>query len=395
MQYVTESPMAAGGRGKSWSFCIMILARCDQECIRVLCVREFQNSISDSVYRLLIDQIHAMGLQHRFSWTQTEIKNINGSTISFKGLRDPAGIRSSEKVNLVFVEEASNVSEFSWLTMTPSIRAPGSEIWAVFNPLSEDDATYKRFITNKPANAIVRKINYDQNQYFPEVLRQEMEHMKSIDYATYQHVWEGECRSMTEASVFRDRWQVKEFDDAGVTFFYLGLDFGFAQDPTAIIRCFIRRDENDRECLWIDFEAGGRHIELDDTPQLIDLVPRSSDFVIYADNARPESISFLKRRGYAIKACEKWKGSVEDGLAHMRAFAKIYVHPRCKQTIFEMRNYQYKCDPRTNEVLPILQDKWNHYVDATRYALDRLIPRRGIPSQFAKIGNMAYGLHPL
>jgi len=128
--------------------------------------------------------------------------------------------------------------------------------------------------------------------------------------------------------------------------------------------------------LYIDYEVGGTQIELDYTHKLIDKIPQAKNNTIRADSARPESISFVRRQGYKIVPVDKWSGSVEDGIEFMRTFKKIHIHTRCKETINEFVKYSYKVDKVTGEVLPQVVDKYNHYIDAIRYALSKLIKRK-------------------
>jgi phage terminase large subunit len=154
---------------------------------------------------------------------------------------------------------------------------------------------------------------------------------------------------------------------------YYGLDYGFAQDPSAAVRCWIHAG-----CLWVDYEAGKVGMEIDQTPAfLIGNIPGIAAHVVRADSARPESTSYLKRHGLPnTVSVDKWSGSVEDGVAHLRSYAEIVIHPRCRETIRETRLWSYKKDRLTGDVLPVLIDANNHYMDALRYALAPLIRRR-------------------
>ena len=187
--------VAKGGRGsaKSWSYADALLITGMDSPLRILCAREIMNSIKESVYRLLIDRIKALGLEDFYSATQSSIVGINGTTFIFAGLfRNVNQIKSLEGIDRVWVEEAESVSKDSWDLLIPTIRKPGSEIWVTYNPQFEDDDTHQRFAVNPPDNAVVRHINYDQNPYFPEVLRQEMEQDKARDKAKYETVWLGQ-----------------------------------------------------------------------------------------------------------------------------------------------------------------------------------------------------------
>lgn len=357
-----------GGRGaaKSWSFAQMLILFAAQKKIRVLCAREYQVSISDSVHKLLSDQIYALGLESVFTITKTQITSKLGSEFIFKGLHHNAiEIKSLEGVDYCWIEEAQSVSRDSWDLLIPTIRKENSEIWISFNPGSPDDETYKRFVLQPPSNAIVVKVGWRDNPWFPDTLRQEMEYCREIDGAAYEHIWEGQPRVISDAQVFRGRYEVKPFDTPRDMRFFHGADWGFAKDPTALIRLFVKDD-----CLYIDQEAYGVGIELDELPKLFDTIPTARKWPIKADSARPETISLMARKGFRISAAKKWAGSVEDGIALLKSFRCIYVHPRCAHTADEFGLYSYKVDKNNGDILPILVDAHNHCIDAARYALD-------------------------
>ena len=154
---------------------------------------------------------------------------------------------------------------------------------------------------------------------------------------------------------------------------YHGLDYGFSQDPTAAIKVWV----HDRK-LMIEREAGRVGLEIDETPAyLMQRIPGIERHIVRADSARPESTSYLKRHGLPqTLSVEKWPGSVEDGVAHLRSYDEIVVHPRCVETIRETRLYSYKVDRLSGDILPVIVDANNHYMDALRYALAPLMQRR-------------------
>lgn len=663
--------VAFGGRGaaKSYAFADACLIKALQDRIRILCARQLQTSIKDSVHKLLCDRISKLGLTDFFVVTRESIKCNNGSEFIFKGIQNNVmEIKSMEGISICWVEEAQSVSEESWEILIPTIRKEGSEIWVSFNPDREEDSTYQRFVVKPPKDCKSVLINYMDNPWFPEVLRREMEYDKEVDYGKYEHVWLGKTVINTEAQVYHDKFEVKEFETPeGVEFFY-GADWGFAClvgntvimtdkgnkkikdikvgdmvltkdgykkvlftknkgkktvfdinfgyktsiiatddhriftsngwkcikdlkeseeicviklnlmaklirgiqtantriisilrrkkkeniikksyigkygrklmekflkgaiyttlteihliikskilyalrkvntrrftikinleacqkklpvemdtqkktglkeeknlwkqlkkgvvfvknaaknlllrmftknivvqsvestqtqekvkknifvkfvekylkphliplekpvlknvhinlverkeqeevyditveggeffangilvhncDPTAITRCFIQD-----QCLYIDYEAGGVGIEFEELPALFDSIPDVRKWEIRADCARPETISYVKRQGFNIVACPKWKGSVEDGVEYIRNFRRIYVHPRCPRTYNEFKFYSYKTDKNTGQVLPIILDKDNHYMDSLRYGLNPYIQK--------------------
>ncbi|MEM7209570.1 MAG: PBSX family phage terminase large subunit [Pseudomonadota bacterium] len=197
-----------GGRGgaKSWAFADALLILGAQKSLRILCARELQKSIKDSVHKLLADRIVALGLSDVYDVLSTEIRGTNGTEFIFEGIKtDPHKIKSKEGIDICWVEEAEKVSSASWKFLIPTIRKPGSEIWVSFNPSSKHDATWQRFIVNTPPNAYVRKVGYQDNPYFPQVLRDEMEHDRSVDAETAQNTWDGELRDIAEGAVFKDQ----------------------------------------------------------------------------------------------------------------------------------------------------------------------------------------------
>lgn len=363
-----------GGRGssKSWSIARAIAYLGCMRPLRVLCAREIQRSISDSVHKLLKEQIEEIGMSRYYDITRDVIRGTNGTEIIFKGLRSNAQeIKSTEGIDICWVEEAQAVSAESWDVLIPTIRKPNSEIWLTFNPLDESDPTYQRFVLNAPDDALVRKVNYDENPYFPEVLRREMEWLKARDYESYLHIWEGEVRKHSNAVIFAGRFRVEEFETPKDARFYHGADWGFASDPSCLVRCFIK----DRT-IYIDREAWGVGVDLDETPALFDTIETARTWPIKADNARPETISFMRRRGFNISAAKKWQGSIEDGIEFLKSY-DIVIHPRCRHTIDEFAHYSYKVDKQTGDILPIVVDSFNHIIDGLRYSLDGLIKGRG------------------
>ncbi len=365
-----------GGRGggKSWGISIALLVLGAQTKLRILCTREVQKSIRDSVHKLLSDCISKFKLETFYRITREGIYGANGTEFLFHGLKHSVQtIKSLEGVDICWVEEARIISNESWEVLIPTIRKECSEIWISFNPDLETDPTYTRFLKAPiRKNQITAKVNYPDNLFFSDELRKEMEYQKEIDYNDYLHIWEGHCKTSTDAQIFKGKYIVETFDTPTDAVFYFGLDWGFSQDPTAVIRCFIVDKE-----LFIDYEAGGVKVELDYTHRLIDTVPQAKANVIRADNSRPESISYVKRQGYRIEPVYKWAGSIEDGIAFIRSFKQIHIHTRCFNTANEFLLYNYKTDKLTGNILTTIIDKHNHYIDALRYGLQPMIKQRG------------------
>lgn len=370
-----------GGRGssKSHSIARYLVIKALQSRKRILCTREFQNSISDSVHRLISDIIEMYGLSAYFTIKQYAIVSASGSEFIFAGLsRNIDSIKSMEGIDICWVEEAHRVSRVSWDKLLPTIRKPDSEIIISYNPEFDTDPTHADFVTVRKPNSVVCDVNWRDNPWFPDVLNQERLHCKAHDYEKYLHVWEGHTRTFSDALIFKGKYVVESFDsppEDGETVFRYGLDFGFGADPLAATRSFIKGDE-----LFIDYEAYAYHLEL----RLIDgflsnKIPGVKQWKVRADNSRPETINYLKHQeggGFNIEAADKWPGSVEDGIEYLRSFRRIVIHPRCTNTIYEFGAYSYKVDRMTEDVLPVVVDAHNHGIDATRYAHDPLIQRK-------------------
>lgn len=198
--------VAYGGRGgaKSWGYARALLIAGASSRIRILCTREVQKSIKDSVHKLLSDQIEGLGLGTFYDILQHEIRGKNGTEFIFSGLADQtaASIKSFEGVDRVWVEEAQTVSKRSWDILVPTIRAPGSEIWVSFNPELDTDPTYQRFVLNPPPNSAVVKINYDDNPWFTPELEAERAFCEKTYPEDYRNIWLGECKAAVEGAIY-------------------------------------------------------------------------------------------------------------------------------------------------------------------------------------------------
>ncbi len=195
-----------GGRGgaKSWAVADALIVKAWQETTLILCTRELQKSIKESVHKLISDRIEAIGLSSEFEILQTEIKCKNGSRFIFAGLKhNITEIKSTEGVDVCWVEEAEKVTDGSWKTLIPTIRKPGSEIWITFNPNLITDATYQRFVLNPPPEAWVQKVSWRDNPWFPEVLGKERDYLRSRDEEEYRHIWEGELKVFADGAIYR------------------------------------------------------------------------------------------------------------------------------------------------------------------------------------------------
>jgi phage terminase large subunit len=204
-----------GGRGgsKSWNVARALLVKGAKSPMRFLCAREYQTSIKDSVHKLLTDQIFALGLESFYEITQSSIRGKNGTEFAFVGLKNNiANIKSFEGVDLCWVEEAQTVSKLSWNVLIPTIRKDKSEIWITFNPELETDETFQRFVVSPPQNAVVQKINWSDNPWFPETLELERQALKNRDIEAYNTVWEGICRQTLDGAIFAKEITMAEIE---------------------------------------------------------------------------------------------------------------------------------------------------------------------------------------
>ena len=198
--------VAYGGRGsgKSWSFAKALLILGASCPTRILCAREVQKSIKQSVHTLLSDQIQFLGLGNFYTVLETEIRGANGTHISFSGLASHTvdTLKSFEGADICWCEEAQTISKKSWDILIPTIRKEKSEIWISFNPELDSDETYKRFVLNPPPNSVVMEVNYSDNPWFPEVLEQERNHCQLTNKEDYPVIWEGKCRTSVAGAIY-------------------------------------------------------------------------------------------------------------------------------------------------------------------------------------------------
>jgi phage terminase large subunit len=370
-----------GGRGggKSYEVADYLIIKAHTTQTIILCAREFQNSMRDSVHALISGRIEALGLSDWFEiQDKTIISKSTGTAFIFKGIRMNAqSIKSMFGIGICWVEEAQTISRDSWEILKPTIREEGSEIICTLNPLFETDPIYSDFIASETAGAWVRKVNWVDNIHFPKVLDDERLAALKKNPDTYHHIWEGELLKNTDAQIFKGKFSMAEFTPEGDWDGpYFGLDFGFAQDPTAGVKCWIHDDR-----LWIEHELYRKGLEIDDTAKLaIKQLPDCEHHFIRADNARPESISYLKRNGLPnIVPCEKGKGSVMDGIQFIRSFSEVVIHPRCKETHNEFIHYSYKTDRLSGDILPVPVDDHNHLIDGLRYSLEPIMKKKTLP----------------
>lgn len=366
-----------GGRGSGKSVGAATVAALwgYAEPLRILCVRQFQNSIPESFYREIVDALELNPwLAEHYTITKESITGKNGTQFIFKGLdRNPQSVKSLAKIDLTIVEEAEDIPEQSWINLEATIfRQPKAELWAIYNPRKENSPVDFRFVKNAPPRSIVRLVNYSDNPFFPDGLEAlRAQQMRIFDYATYAHIWEGAYLKNSKSQVFHGRYEAKEFEPDKSWTMVQGLDWGYSQDPTAAIRAYVHDD-----CLWVSHEAGGIGIELDDVAKECAAIPDFHRHITRADSAQPAMISHVKNKGLPrLEPAKKGKGSVEDGIQFIRSFRRVYIHPRCKRTLEEFNLYSWKVDRLSGDVQDVPVDAFNHWIDALRYALEPIMLR--------------------
>lgn len=383
---------AHGGRGsaKTRSFALMTAVRAYMFAEAgvsgvILSAREYMNSLEESSMEEIKQAIRSMPwLDAYFDIGEKYIRTKNRRvSYVFSGLRHNLdSIKSKARILIAWVDEAENVSEIAWQKLAPTVREANSEIWVTWNPEKDGSPTDKRFRKTLPAESKIVELNYMDNPWFPDVLEQErLGDRERLDDQTYAWIWDGAYRENSEAQILAGKYRVAEFDfDNNFDGPYFGIDWGFSQDPTAGVRLGIYDQR-----LYVEYEAGKVGLENDDIAKfMIGRLPGIERHVVRADSARPETISHVKSTGNGqrlaiprIIGVEKWKGSVEDGIAHLRSYKEIVIHPRCTKVLQEARMYSYKVDRLTGDVLTDIVDKHNHYIDAIRYGLGPLIQRNG------------------
>ncbi len=394
--------IAYGGRNgsKSHNIAILLLLKGKDKKLLIVCLREYQKNLEDSVYQLLCNKIRQdETLSKHYRIMSDRILGSNGTKFSFSGIKNAKNFKSFEGADIAWIEEAQSISAESMIISLPTIRKPGSELWFSYNPESEDDPVHKQMqsgfeLSRDELNEsgydvgqINLLINYYDNPHCPPIMRMMAEQQKKADYELYQHIWEGQTRTASEAIIYKNKFFVEDFevkDHSGiprfhgqvVDFFY-GLDFGWVH-PCAMIESF-RYEGN----IYITNEVVGKEMDLDDiTTRFINEFPYGRYKKIYADSARPDMIDGLKYArmskegaqlpGLNIEPANKGAGSVQSGITWLKTHTRIIIHPRCVHTIDNFKKYSYKKDKNgviTVDILKINDD----CLDALRYSYTPLI----------------------
>ncbi len=366
------------GSGKSQSFAKAAAVFGYNDKLKILCTREFQSSIKDSFYAEVKAAIESNPyLNAHYDVGVNFIKGKNGTDFIFAGLRNNiSSIKSMAKIDICIVEEAETIPEYAWRDLIPTIRAPKSEIWVIWNPCQKCSPVDMRFRNAPDSDIVTVEVNYSDNPYFPDTLEVERQRdQRNLDDSVYRHIWEGAYLEISESQVFKGKYRIAEFTPMDYwNGAYWGSDWGFANDATTLVKSWIHD-----ETIYIEHECYAVGVEIDELSQLFDTIKGSRDHVIYADSARPETISYMRRQGFNIRAAKKGAGSIEEGVQHLKSFKEIIIHPRCTHTAEEFRLYSYKTDRLSGDILPIIVDANNHILDALRYSQEPIM-KRGVSS---------------
>lgn len=371
---------AKGGRGsaKSWSFARALLVLGTTRKLRILCTREVQKSIKQSVHKLLKDQIEAMGLSSFYRVLENEIRGSNGSEFSFSGLSDQTvdSIKSFEGCDIVWVEEAQSVSKRSWSVLIPTIRKEGSEIWLSFNPELETDETYDRFITNQPDDAIIVDMNYTDNPWFPDVLEKERLHAKaSLPKTEYENIWEGKCMPAVQGAIYYDEIATAQED---------GRICNVPHDPKLKVQVVFDLGWNDAMSISLVQKNGsalGIIENIEDSHKTLAhysallkekkynwgkvYLPHDGRHKDYRTGKSAEDI--MKGLGWDVEITPNI--SIEDGIRLTRmTFPRLYMDKtKAARLIQCAKRYRRSINQQTNEPGAPLHDEWSHGADNLRY----------------------------
>jgi phage terminase large subunit len=366
------------GSGKSWGVARALLVTGIQKPTRVLCARELQNSITDSVHALLADQIKSMKLEEFYEIQNTVIYGKNGTEFLFAGLKhNITKIKSIEGIDICWVEEAQTVSKSSWDTLNPTIRKEASEIWITFNPELDTDETYKRFVVHPPSNSVVQKVNWSDNPWFPKVLKDEKDDLKERDLDAYLNVWEGNTRQVLDGAVYANELR-KAQEENRIKDVHI--------DLTIPVSTFWDLGWSDLNSIWFVQTVPGGEVRVVDFYQncqkTIDhyvQVLQTKGYT-YRDHWLPHDAEHKNMTGKSVKDIMQNMGlpiritpklSIADGInaARMLMNRCYFDQIRCAEGLQALRHYRYEVDPDTKLFSKTpLHDQNSHAADAWRYA---------------------------
>jgi phage terminase large subunit len=371
--------VAYGGRGsaKSWSFARALLVKGKSKKHRILCAREVQKSIKDSVHKLLSDQIQVMGMGDFYEVIENAIRGKNGTEFAFAGLASHTveSIKSFEGVDIVWIEEAQVVTKRSWDVLIPTIRKDDSEIWVSYNPELDTDETHQRFAINPPPDALIAKVNWDDNPWFPPVLEKERQHCKLTNPKDYANIWEGECKPAVSGAIYYDEISLSQ-DEGRVC--------NVPYDPTLKVHVVFDLGWNDAMAISLVQKHASelRLIEYyEDSHKTLDhysawlreknmnwgkmYLPHDGRTRDFKTGKSAEEI--MQSFGWDVAITPNM--GIEDGIRLTRmTFNRIYFDKnKCERLIQCAKRYRRSINQQTQEPGAPLHDEWSHGADNLRY----------------------------
>lgn len=366
------------GSGKSWAIARALLILGAKKKLRILCARETMKSIADSVHKLLSDQIVALGLQAFYRVERSRILGSNGTEIVFAGLKHNINnIKSLESCDIVWVEEAQTTTHLSWKVLIPTIRKEGSEIWVSFNPDLTTDATYKRFVLDPDDRAIVVKVNWQDNPWFPDTLRLEMEALRAKDPAEYAHIWEGHCISIADGAIYANEIRAAEADSRLTT--------RVPYDATIPVHTFWDLGWGDATAIWLAQVVGNEYHLIDyicgeQKPLQHYLATLQARGYVYGTDYLPHDArahelgsgrsveELMRKAGRKVQIVKKL--SPADGINAARTlFNRCWFDPaKTKEGVEALRHYRYEKDEDLGIAKRVPLHDWSsNGADAFRY----------------------------
>lgn len=367
------------GSGKSWTVARALLLACTRKQTRILCTREIQKNIQQSVHQLLADQIEALGLSSVFEVLNNEIRGPHGSQIFFSGLSDitATGLKSFEGVDVVWCEEAQAISAKSWKTLIPTIRKEGSEIWVTYNPELETDPTHQLFVVNQPPDCVSVLMNWTENPYFPAVLAAEREHaQKTMKPEEYRNVWEGECLPAVTGAIYFEEMAAAERDGRirdvpadPLLKTHAIWDLGWNDSMSIIL---VQRSAS--ELRIVDYIEDS-HRTLDDYVRQLKNMPLNwgthylpHDGFTKDFKTGKSAQEIMESLGCAVEQTPNME--IESGIKAARmTFSRIYFDKTKAARLIEcLKRYRRHINRQTLEASGPLHDEYSHGADAFRYA---------------------------
>lgn len=356
------------GSGKSWAVATYLVIIAARERRRIICARQFQNSIRDSSKELIERRIRDLGMSNQFTVTDRYIfHNTTKSQFIFIGLeRNVESIRSLEGADSVWIEEARTISAKSMEVLLPTVRKKSSELIWTWNPEQPEDPVDAYFRAGTPPErSIVTRVDYNDNPFFTETeMPQEMEILRRGNLPRFKHVWEGEYDVRYRSKVFPTA-KTGRIDVPPNTPARYGMDLGFGSDPSFVVKLYIVEAQRS---IYICDEASGR-VSMERLPSLVRGVVNADDDPVRCDSSQPGTIEYLQSRGLNIMPAKKGPGSVKSGINYLQGY-QIYIDPGCAAMKEEARLYSWMTDRLTGKILSTPVDAYNHGWDACRYAVE-------------------------